>query len=116
MNPFSAPQTIFCRQTLNQGDCFREQFRATAVMARLEFPKEPKALAMPTEEGVGFENQKGFFPVFHASSEEDGLSRVLVCEHFAKRLLDEPFLGASFRQGSIHCRTHIVHVDALEKL
>ncbi len=70
VDAFGAPQMILGSQALNQSDGFRRQFRTTAAIARFEFPKESKALAMPTREGARL-NQKRFFPVFHAGSEED---------------------------------------------
>ncbi len=40
-------------------------------MARFEFPEETESLAMPTEEGVGYEDEKGFLPVFDATGQKD---------------------------------------------
>jgi hypothetical protein len=59
---------------LNQGDGLRGEFGTTATIARSELPKEPKALAISAEEGVGLE--KRFFPVFHSGSEKDKLKAI----------------------------------------
>lgn len=40
-------------------------------MTRFEFPEEAKSLTMPTEEGVGLEDEGRLFSVLDAAGEED---------------------------------------------
>ena len=41
------------------------------MVTRFEFPEQSETLAMPTEEGVGFEDEQGFLPILDATGEED---------------------------------------------
>lgn len=65
------PQAVFSCHLLNKGDGFRVQLRTPTAVARFEFPEEPKTLAMPTEEGVGLEDEESLFPVLDVAGEED---------------------------------------------
>lgn len=58
---FSTPQTIFCGHALNQDDGLGGQCGTTAAVTRPALAEQSKALAMPAQEGVGFEDQKGYF-------------------------------------------------------
>ncbi len=69
-NAFGSPQPILLRHLLDQRDGLRGELGTTTAIARFELPKETKALAMPAEEGVGLIDEC-FFPVFHATDEED---------------------------------------------
>lgn len=71
VNAFSTPQQILLRDLLDQGDGLRGQFGTTAPIAGFELPEQPKALAMPTEERVGFEDEEGILPVLHVTGQED---------------------------------------------
>lgn len=70
-NAFGSPQLILLCHLLNQSDGFSVRFTATAGVTRFEFPKQPKALTMLAEEGVGLEDEQRIFPVLHATGEED---------------------------------------------
>jgi hypothetical protein len=40
-------------------------------VAGLEFPKQPKALAMPAKQRIGLEDEEGFLPALDPAGEED---------------------------------------------
>ncbi len=71
MDALSSPKKIVLGHLLNQVDCFGGQPGVTAVVAGFEFPEEPKALAMPAEQGVRPEDPQMIPPVFHATGKED---------------------------------------------
>ncbi len=65
------PQTILLCHLLDQGDGFRGKFGTTTTITRFEFPEAAESLAMPAAEGVRFESEPGFLPVFDATGEKD---------------------------------------------
>src|SRR4030095_874818 len=68
---FRTPQTIFGSQVLNQSDDFRRHRGTTSPRARFEFPKQARSLAVPTQQGLWFENEPTLLPIRAAAGQKD---------------------------------------------
>jgi hypothetical protein len=71
VDALSSPEDILLGHLLDPSDRFCGQFCTTAAVSGFEFPKEPKALTMPVQQGIGFKDQEGFLPILNAASEKD---------------------------------------------
>lgn len=67
---FSAPTRLFGRDPSNQRDEVRGELRTTSSGASLDAPEESEPLAVPPEQGLGLEDQKGLSPRAEAAGEE----------------------------------------------
>ncbi len=68
---FGPPEPILLSHLLDQRHGFWREWGTTTAVTRFISPEETKALAMPVEEGAGFDDEEGFLPVFDATDEED---------------------------------------------
>src|SRR5258708_38696672 len=66
-----APAWISGTHCLDQVLDFRRHRRSTMTNSALPFPKQPKALAMPSDDGLGFHNAQGGAPIGPNSGEPD---------------------------------------------
>lgn len=62
---------IFLGHLLNQAVRIGRQPGTTATVTGFEFPEEAKALPVPPEQGIGFNDQESRFPVLDAAGDKD---------------------------------------------
>lgn len=70
-NAFGSPKRILPSHRLDQVDHVDGQPGARATVTAFEFPEETKAMGMPAEGHVGFDDKGRIFPVLHTTDEEN---------------------------------------------
>ena len=80
LNAFGSPQPVVERHRVDERDDFGSDAWWTVFRFRLVSPEQAKTLPMPTEQGVGLDDEQGISPRPQLTGEQDKHTSIEGCE------------------------------------